>query len=67
MDKILARYFVILIEKDLKFAFNGMGLPNNCLEWIENCLINGEFDKVKSFIEKRYEEKNKENNTKLPH
>lgn len=24
MDKILAIYFVCLIEKDLKFAFNGM-------------------------------------------
>lgn len=60
MDKILARYFVCLIEKDLKFAFNGMGLPNNCLEWIEDCLINGEFDNVKSFIKKRYE-KNTEN------
>lgn len=50
-----------LIEKDLKFAFNGMGLPCSCLEWIENCLINGEFDKVKSFVEKRYEEKSTEN------
>ena len=58
MDKILAIYFVCLIKKDLKFAFNGMGIPSTCCEWIESCLTNGEFDKVKTFIEKRYEERN---------
>lgn len=58
MNETLARYFVCLIEKDLKFAFNGMGIPSTCCEWIESCLTNGEFDKVKTFIEKRYEERN---------
>lgn len=59
MDKGLARYFLCLIEKDLSFSFNGMGIPSNCCEWIEKQLVNGEFDKVKSFIEKRYEENKK--------
>lgn len=57
MTKELARYFFILIDKDLQFSFNGMGLPNNACEWLENQLMQENFDKVKEFINKRYDER----------
>lgn len=59
MNKELARYFFVLIDKDLQFSFNGMGLPNNACEWLENQLMQGNFDKVEEFIKLRYAEQNK--------
>ena len=56
MNRELARYFVKLIAEDLQFSFNGMGLPNNACEWIENQLMQENFDKVEEFIKKRYDE-----------
>lgn len=56
MNKELARYFVKLIAEDLRFSFNGMGLPNNACEWLENQLMQENFDKVEEFIKKRYDE-----------
>lgn len=56
MTKELARYFFRLIEEDLQFSFNGMGLPNNACEWLENQLMQENFDKVEEFIKKRYDE-----------
>lgn len=56
MTKELARYFFRLIEEDLQFSFKGMGLPNNACEWLENQLMQGNFDKVEEFIKKRYDE-----------
>lgn len=56
MTKELARYFLTLIDKDLYFSFNGMGLPNSACEWLENQLMQENFDKVEEFIKLRYTE-----------
>lgn len=56
MNKELARYFVKLIAEDLQFSFNGMGIPSYSCEWLENQLIQGNYDKVEEFIKKRYDE-----------
>lgn len=56
MDKVLARYFVKLIAENLQFSFNGMGIPSYSCEWLENQLIQGNYDEVKEFIQKRYDE-----------
>ena len=56
MDKVLARYFVKLIAENLQFSFNGMGIPSYSCEWLENQLIQENYDKVKEFIQKRYDE-----------
>lgn len=56
MNKELARYFVKLIAEDLQFSFNGMGIPSYSCEWLENQLIQGNFEDVKEFIQKRYDE-----------
>lgn len=57
MTKELARYFLVLIDRDLHFSFNGIGLPNNACEWLENQLMQENFDKVEEFIKLRYTEK----------
>lgn len=57
MTKELARYFFVLINKDLQFSFDGMGLPNNACEWLKNQLIQENFDEVEKFINKRYDER----------
>lgn len=57
MTKELARYFLTVIDRDLYFSFNGMGLPNSACEWLENQLMKENFDKVEEFIKKRYEER----------
>lgn len=59
MTKELARYFVKLIAEDLQFSFNGMGIPSYSCEWLENQLMQGNFDKVEEFIKLRYAEQNK--------
>lgn len=59
MDKVLARYFVKLIAQNLQFSFNGMGISSYSCEWLENQLIQGNFDKVEEFIKLRYAEQNK--------
>lgn len=64
MNKELARYFFMLIDKDLQFSFNGMGLPNNSCEWLENQLMQENFDKVEEFIKLRYAEQNKKSQKK---
>lgn len=56
MTKELARYFVKLIAEDLRLSFNGMGIPSYSCEWLENQLIQENYDKVKEFIQKRYDE-----------
>lgn len=56
MDKVLARYFVKLIAENLQFSFNGIGIPSYSCEWLENQLMQGNFDKVEEFIQKRYDE-----------
>lgn len=56
MNKELARYFVKLIVENLQFSFNGMGIPSYSCEWLENQLMQGNFDEVKEFIQKRYDE-----------
>ncbi len=56
MNKELARYFVKLIAENLQFSFNGMGIPSYSCEWLENQLIQGNYDKVEEFIKKRYDE-----------
>lgn len=56
MTKELARYFVKLIAENLQFSFNGMGIPSGICEWLESQLIQGNYDKVKDFIQKRYDE-----------
>lgn len=56
MNKELARYFVKLIAENLQFSFNGMGIPSYSCEWLENQLIQENYDKVKEFIQKRYNE-----------
>ena len=56
MNKELARYFVKLIAEDLQFSFNGMGIPSYSCEWLENQLMQENFDKVEEFIKKRYDE-----------
>ncbi len=56
MTKELARYFVTLIDRDLYFSFNGMGIPSGICEWLENQLMRENFDKVEEFIKKRYDE-----------
>lgn len=58
MTKNLARYFLTLIDRDLYFSFNGMGLPNSAYEWLENQLMQENFDKVEEFIKLRYTEQN---------
>ena len=65
MNKELARYFVKLIAEDLQFSFNGMGISSYSCEWLENQLIQGNFDKVEEFIQKRYDEH--ENASKKKH
>lgn len=65
MDKELARYFLVLIDKDLQFSFNGMGIPSGICEWLENQLIQGNYDKVKEFIQKRYAENTSKKKRKL--
>lgn len=50
MTKELARYFLVVIDRDLHFSFNGIGLPNNACEWLENQLMQENFDKVEEFI-----------------
>ena len=57
MTKEFARYFFMLITKDLQFSFDGMGLPNDACEWLENQLMQENFDKVEEFINKRYDER----------
>ena len=59
MNRELARYFFMLIDKDLQFSFNGMGLPNNACEWLENQLMQENFDKIEEFIKLRYAGQNK--------
>jgi len=56
MTKELARYFVKLIAEDLQFSFNGMGIPSYSCEWLENQLIQENYDEAKEFIQKRYDE-----------
>jgi hypothetical protein len=56
MNKEIARCFVKLIAEDLQFSFNGMGIPSCSCEWLENQLIQGNYDEVKEFIQKRYDE-----------
>lgn len=56
MDKVLARYFVKLIAENLQFSFNGMGIPSYSCEWLENQLMQGNYDEVEEFIKKRYDE-----------
>lgn len=58
MTKNLARYFLTLIDRDLYFSFNGMGLSNSAYEWLENQLMQENFDKVEEFIKLRYTEQN---------
>lgn len=57
MTKELARYFLVVIDRDLYFSFNGMGLPNSACEWLENQLMQENFDTVEEFIKLRYAEK----------
>lgn len=64
MTKELARYFFTLIDKDLYFSFDGMGLPNSACEWLENQLMQENFDKVEEFIQKRYDEHKNTNKPK---
>lgn len=64
MNKVLARYFVKLIAENLQFSFNGMGIPSYSCEWLENQLIQENYDKVKEFIQKRYDEHEHENSAK---
>lgn len=64
MTKELARYFFTLIDKDLYFSFDGMGLPNSACEWLENQLMQENFDKVEEFIQKRYDEHENANKPK---
>ena len=64
MNRELARYFFMLIDKDLQFSFNGMGLPNNACEWLENQLMQENFDKVEEFIKLRYAKQNKKSQKK---
>jgi hypothetical protein len=67
MNKEIARYFVKLIAEDLQFSFNGMGIPSYSCEWLENQLIQGNYDKVKEFIQKRYDEhENSAKDTNIP-
>lgn len=56
MTKVLARYFVTLIGKDLYFLFNGMGLSKWNCEWLENQFIQENFNEIEEFIKKRYDE-----------
>jgi hypothetical protein len=56
MNKELARYFVKLIAENLQFSFNGMGIPSYSCEWLENQLMQENFDEVEEFIKKRYDE-----------
>ena len=56
MTKGLARYFVKLIAENLEFSFNGMGIPSYSCEWLENQLMQENFDEVEEFIKKRYDE-----------
>ena len=64
MTKELARYFFTLIDKDLYFSFDGMGLPNSICEWLENQLMQENFDEVEEFIQKRYGEHENANKPK---
>lgn len=67
MNKELARYFVKLIAEDLQFSFNGMGIPSYSCEWLENQLIQGNYDEVEEFIKKRYDEhENTSKKNRLP-
>lgn len=67
MNKQLARYFVKLIAEDLQFSFNGMGIPSYSCEWLENQLMQGNFEDVKEFIQKRYDEhENTSKKNRLP-
>lgn len=59
MTKELARYFVTVIDRDLYFLFNGMGIPSGICEWLEDQLIQEKFDEVEEFIKLRYDEQNK--------
>lgn len=52
MTKELARYFFTLIDKDLYFSFDGMGLPNNACEWLENQLMQETLIKSKNLYKK---------------
>ena len=56
MNKELARYFVKLIAEDLRFSFNGMGIPSYSCEWLENQFIQENFNEIEEFIKKRYDE-----------
>ena len=64
MTKELARYFITMIDRDLYFSFDGMGLPNSACEWLENQLMQENFDKVEEFIQKRYDEHENANKPK---
>lgn len=64
MTKELARYFVTLIDRDLYFSFNGMGIPSGICEWLENQLMQENFDEVEEFIKKRYDEHENANKPK---
>lgn len=59
MNKELARYFVKLVAEDLQFSFNGMGLSSWNCEWLENQLIQENFNEIEKFIKKRYDEHKK--------
>ena len=56
MNKELARYFVKLIAEDLHFSFNGRGIPRYSCVWLEHQLLQGNFEDVKEFIQKRSDE-----------
>lgn len=64
MTKELARYFVTVIDRDLHFSFNEMGIPSGICEWLENQLMQENFDKVEEFIRKRYGEHENANKPK---
>lgn len=67
MNKELARYFVKLIAENLQFSFNGMGIPSYSCEWLENQLIQENFNEIEEFIKKRYDEQAYKNKSKKKH
>lgn len=59
MDRELARYLTALIDNDLRFSFNGMGLPSSACEWIESQFLFENYTTIKEFIDTRYRERKK--------
>ena len=51
-----AETYTKLVAENLEFSFNGMGIPSYSCEWLENQLMQGNFEDVKEFIQKRYDE-----------